>query len=164
MATAEQVIKASLQRILVQNVESTLEPSEYQDAIFAMNNLMLDLDAQGVALGYTVVSNLADSITIPTGALRGLIANLAIEISPDYNGVVSQGLAVAATQGEKTMRLIALNVPQTEYPSTLPYGSGNEGNFVGGLYQGHFYPELENEILSETTGAIALETGTEAAS
>ena len=75
MATAAQVVKAALQRILVQGDEADLEASEYQDSIFAMNNYMLDLDASGITLGYTEVSNLGDEITIPTGALRGLIAN-----------------------------------------------------------------------------------------
>jgi len=55
MATVAQVAKASLQRILVQASESSLEPDEYQDFIFAMNNYMSQLDAQGVSLGYTEV-------------------------------------------------------------------------------------------------------------
>ena len=156
MATAAQVIKAALQRILVQGSESDLEPDEYQDAIFAMNNYMLDLDASGVQLGYTVVADLGDEITIPTGALRGLIANLAIEVSPDYNGTISPGLAVAAAAGERTMRLLGQHIPTMRLPSTLPIGSGNE---YGGQLQ-HFYPDLEAEILAETTGCISLESGT----
>ena len=55
MATVAQVAKASLQRILVQASEAELEPDEYQDFIFAMNNFMLSLDADGVSLGYTEV-------------------------------------------------------------------------------------------------------------
>ncbi len=60
MATVAQVAKASLQRILVQASEAPLEPDEYQDFIFSMNNYMFQLDAQGVQLGYTEVSNLGD--------------------------------------------------------------------------------------------------------
>ena len=92
MATVAQVAKAALQRILVQASEAPLEADEYQDFIFAMNNYMAMLDAAGISLGYTVVNDLADEVTIPTGALRGLIANLAIEVSPDYGGIVSDGL------------------------------------------------------------------------
>ena len=40
MATVAQVAKASLQRILVQASESLLEPDEYQDYIFALNNFV----------------------------------------------------------------------------------------------------------------------------
>lgn len=166
MATAAQVIKAALQRILVQASEAPLQPDEYQDAIFAMNNYMLALDADGVALGYTEVSNLGDNVTIPTGALRGLIANLALEVAPDYKGQDWQppaALVMAAKQGLATMRKLGQIMVSTAYPSTLPMGSGNysEGNY-GNSY--HFYPGLEAEILAETTGAIGLESGTAEAS
>lgn len=155
MATVAQVAKAALQRILVQGSEADLEPSEYQDFIFAMNNLMLSLDASGVKLGYTEVSNLADEVTIPTGALRGLIALMAIEVAPDYNGVISEGLANAAKSGIETMRKLGVTLRATAYPSTLPYGSGNDSN----LYNTSLYfPDLESEILAETTGAIATES------
>jgi len=158
MATVAQVAKAALQRILVQASESSLEPDEYQDFIFAMNNYMGELDAQGITLGYTAVSDLGDEITIPTGALRGLIANMAIEVSPDYGGVVSDGLRKAAREGLQTMRLLGQHISETKLPCTLPIGSGNDDQSWG--FGGHFYPESEASILAESTGAIGLETNT----
>jgi hypothetical protein len=159
MATVAQVAKAALQRILVQASEAPLEADEYQDFIFAMNNYMAQLDASGISLGYTEVTDLGDEVTIPTGALRGLIANLAIEVSPDYGGVVSDGLVIAARQGLQTMRIVGQRVRATQNPSTLPVGSGNEETTYG--YPGHFYDASESEILSETTGAIGLENNTD---
>ena len=157
MATAAQLIKASLQRILVQASEAELEPDEYQDAIFALNNYMLDLDASGITLGYTEVNSLGDEITVPTGALRGIIANLAIEVAPDYNGQITPGLQKAAIEGLATMRKLGVAKPITSFPDTLPTGSGNEWyeNRVS-----HYYSSSEDEILAETTGAIGLETST----
>ena len=159
MATAAQVIKAALQRILVQASEADLEPDEYQDAIFALNNYMTALDAEGVILGYTEVSTLADTITVPTGALRGIIANLAIEVSPDYNGQITSGLVAAASAGLKTMRRLGQSVTASVYPCTMPIGSGNEDSTSGGL-QSHFFQNLEATILAETTGSISLESDT----
>ena len=161
MATVAQVIKASLQRILVQASEADLEPDEYQDAIFALNNYMLALDADGITLGYTEVSNLGDDVTVPAGALRGIIANLAIEVSPDYNGTISQGLVMAAQAGLETMRKIGVGMPVTSLPCTLPIGSGNEYNNYSLSY---FYDCDEDEILAETTGSISLESSTNTAS
>ena len=158
MATVAQVAKASLQRILVQASEAPLQPDEYSDFIFAMNNYMNDLDASGIQLGYTEVSALGDDVTIPTGALRGLIANMAIEVAPDYNGIISQGLVKAARDGLNTMRLIGQSMGVSKMPSTLPIGSGNEDNLYG--FSGHFYPDAEAEILAEFTGAIGLEQNT----
>ena len=43
-------------------------------------------------------------------------------------------------------------------PATLPIGSGNEDVLFG--FPGHFYPESEEEILAESTGAIGLELNT----
>lgn len=158
MATVAQVAKSSLQRILVQASEAPLEPDEYQDFIFSMNNYMAELDAQGIQLGYTEVSDLGDDVTIPTGALRGLIANMAIEVAPDYNGVISAGLQKAARDGFNTMRQLGQSMGKTKFPSTLPIGSGNEDDCFG--INGHFYPDQEAEILAETTGAIGLEINT----
>ena len=158
MATASQVIKAALQRIVVQASEAPIEPSEAQDFIFAMNNYMFDLDARGIALGYTVVGGLGDEITIPLGALRGLIANMAIEVAPDYDGQVSQALVLAASEGFKAMQRLGQIIPTSEFPGTLPIGSGNEGRHH--RRESHFYADLEAQILAETTGSIGLETGT----
>ena len=159
MATAAQVVKAALNRILVRAADAPLEADEYQDAVFAMNNYMLALDADGVSLGYTVVSDLGDDVTIPPGALRGLIANLAIEMAPDFGGVVSDALAVAAREGEKVMRKVtAVKVGPSSYPGTLQRGSGN---YCDGWVDDRFYTEPEDVILAETTGSIALEVSTE---
>ncbi len=159
MATAAQVIKSALRKILVQESETDLEPDEYQDAIFAMNTYMLALDADGVKLGYTEVTNLADEITIPTGALRGLIYNLALECIDEYGGQATQTVVKIANDGEKVMRKLGISKMYTSYPSTLPIGSGNETD--QGYRYSHFYSnENEDVILAETTGAIALETNT----
>ena len=115
MATVAQVAKASLQRILVQASEAPLEPDEYQDFIFAMNNYMAELDAAGISLGYTEVTDLGDEVTIPTGALRGLIANMAIEVAPDFGGVISVGLQRAARDGYNTMGFLASAWPPPSF-------------------------------------------------
>ncbi len=158
MATVAQVAKASLQRILVQASEAPLEADEYQDFIFAMNNYMLALDAQGINLGYTAVSNLADQVTVPVGALRGVIANLAIEVAPDYGGVVTDALVLQAREGLQAMRMLGQTIGGTRMPSTLPIGSGNTDTGYG--WSWNFYPDSEDSILAETIGTIALESST----
>ena len=160
MATAAKVLKAALQRILVQAAEADLEPDEYQDAVFAMNNLVQSWAAEGINLGYTEILDLGDDVTVPVGALRGLIANVAIECAPDYNGTISPGLSNAAEQGMNAIRQIGQIIVSSRLPGNLPIGSGNEGGETR-LNNFHFYPDLEAEILAETTGAIGLEVGTE---
>lgn len=159
MATAEQVALASLSKILVASPVAPLEAEDLTDFIFEMNNYMLALDADGVQLGYTVITSPSEDVTVPTGALRGVIANMAIEVSPAYRGTITEALAKMAKEGLETMRKIGQSMGTTSYPYTLPLGSGNE-NDSGAWNWRHFYPEQESQILAETTGAISLEFST----
>ena len=128
MATAIEVAEAGLKRILVQAADAPLEPDEYADFNTGMNHYMAALEADGIRLGYTPVTDGADTVTVPAGAIRGVIANVAIEVSPDYGGSVSQELISQAVQGLKTMRRLGQNIVQVKYPGTLPVGSGNESD------------------------------------
>lgn len=139
MATVAQVIKAALQRILVQGSEAPLESDEYQDAIFALNNFMSALEAEGVDLGYTEVNDLSDEVTVPAGALRGIIANVAIEVAPDYGGVVSPELIQQAASGMKAMRHLGQTIKASCFPCTLPIGSGNYQTGYSPFYGNHSY-------------------------
>jgi len=157
MTTAAQVTKAILQEILVRSVEAPLEADEIQDTIFAMNNYMTALDAEGVSLGYTIVADLGDDITIPAGALQGLISNVAIMVAPQFGATVDQALIAKAKVGLSAMRKLGVTLEPMVFPSTLPVGSGNEfrhGN------NDHFYPGSDAEILTETGNGIGLESGT----
>lgn len=159
MATAQQVIDRALTLIIVQGSEAPVEASEYQDAIFALNAMMLALDSRGVKLDYTEVSSLNQEVTVPPGAIQGVCANLAIELAPEYNATVTPALLKSARDGEDAMRFAGQRIGHTAYPSTLPRGTGNGYNSSG--YWSRFYPGVGEDILSETTGAIGLETGTE---
>ncbi len=159
MATVEQILRASLGDILVQPSESPIEPDVARDFIFRLNAFLTALDADGVALGFTEVDSLFDQVTIPSGALRGLIFNMAIESAPTYGAEVTGSLRALASDGLRQMTRIGTHIGVTAYPSTLPIGSGNE--YPGyRSFDRHFYPEVEQDILRETTGAISVELST----
>ena len=159
MTTAAQLIKASLQEILVQASEAPLEADEYQDSIFALNNLMAAYDAESIDLGYTVVSDLGDAITVPAGAIQPIIKNLAIELATQFDAVVPPELAVQAARGMRTLRRITRKFPVTRFPSTLPIGSGNDD---GSYRYSRFYPDRQPEVLGEISGSIELEDSPDA--
>jgi hypothetical protein len=87
-----------------------------------------------------------------------MIANLAIEVAPDYGGVVTEALALQAREGLQAMRMLGQTIGATRKPSTLPIGSGNTDTGYG--FTWNFYPESEESILAETIGAISLENQT----
>lgn len=150
MATANDVVSAGLKSIIVLGAESALDSADAQDFISAMNYYMFDLDARGVKLGYTEVSSLGDEITIPSGALRGLIANVAIEVAPEYGGNISPALIQRAKDGLKAMRRLGISLGKTALPSNLPIGSGNEGEYH--YADSYYYPDQEEDILAEASG------------
>jgi hypothetical protein len=126
--TAADVISDSLVELVVQADEQPITASESQSAIRYMNRFMFMLSANGVNLGYTEVSDLGDAITIPSGAIMGLVKNLAILLAPQYDVPVTQELRVQATEALRAMRRLGTTRQPTQRPCTLPIGSGNEGS------------------------------------
>ncbi len=158
--TAAEVITDALQEILVQASEQPIEADEARTAIRYMNRFMFMLDANGVSLGYTEVDNLASPITIPAGAIMGLVKNLAILLVPQFEGVISPALPGEAAKSLKVMIKLGTTRLPTAHPSTLPIGSGNEGDNFNQDW--HFFPGAPiNDILAETSRSILLEDQTD---
>lgn len=153
--TAGSLIFDSLQSVLQQASEEPTLNVDFQTAVRYMNRLMNEFAANGIALGYTNVSAPNDVITIPDGAMNGLMFNLALSLAPTYDIVPSQDLRISASRGESAMRKLATNKVKTKFPSTLPIGSGNEGFHNCG--SGHFFPGADDEVLTETGNSILLE-------
>jgi hypothetical protein len=126
MTTVAQVAKRALVAIKVQGSESPLEGDDYEDFIESMNDFMAELESRSIVLGYTPVANLADEITIDPGAISGLVANMAIRVSPAYNGHISEALVVSADTGMNTMRALGMSITPSLFPSTLSTGVANQ--------------------------------------
>jgi hypothetical protein len=157
--TAETIIKDALVEIVVLGGEASLGPSEAQTAIRYLNRMMAALDAKGIDLGYTTVTNLASPITTAEGTHEGMVMGLAERMWTQFSDgqPVPFELTQKAKDGIDTMRVLAVTIGAAEFPSTLPIGSGNEG-----CNHGHhkFYPDLQDNILAESTGSIGLEEDT----
>ena len=130
--TVEQVIRPALQELLVQGSETPLEADEYRDTIFALNTWMADLEARGVDLGYTTVDSLSDVVTVPDGAIMGIVSNLALLIAPQFGAMPSNELYRKAKRGMNTIYKLGQVIIDSEYPHTLPRGSGNNPSPVLG--------------------------------
>jgi len=159
METVRDIITDALEDLVVKADEAPIEASEAKTAIRILNRMMHQFASQGINLGYTEVNSLDDEITVPLGAMDGIVANLAMRLAPKYlSSGVPAALALAAEEGYNTMLLIAVQPGYTRFPSTLPYGSGNES------YRGsteRFFPAEEPTIESEQSGSISLESSTE---
>ena len=157
--SAGDIIKDSLGEVTLYGAEATIESVDAQLAIRYMNRMMAAFDADGIDLGYTEVSGLADEVTVPAGAMNGVVTQLAIMLWNQFSeDGIPPDLVARGVSGKNTMRNITVTVGASEYPDTLPVGSGNEGD---GTYINHFYPDLQDTILAETNGSIGLEEETE---
>lgn len=137
MATVADVAKRSLSRILVQGSEAPLQADEYQSFVEDLNNYMASLEANGIHLGYTIVYNLGDEVTVPMGALGGIIDNMAVRVASDYGMTASPELITSATIGLRSMRMLGQKRPKSQMPGTLPVGTGN----YPARASSDFYPE-----------------------
>lgn len=157
--TAASIITDALGEILVEAQEQPIEGAEMTRAIRYLNRMMASLDSRGISLGYTVVSGPSDVITVPDGAVDGVIYNLALRLASQYDEPITQSLFDSAKLGMNAMLDIAVTVDATPMPCTMPVGSGNEGDRRG-FQNDHFYDCPSDEILNEGGGSIDLESGT----
>lgn len=125
METAQSVISDILQELLIQGAEQATRSVDFQTALRYMNRFMAEEDAMGTKLGWTTVSNAADAITIPAGAINGLIYNVAMQLATSYDTNVNPLLFDKAKKGLNVMRVLGNPPPKSSYPSTMPIGSGN---------------------------------------
>jgi len=154
METAQSVINDALQEILVQASEQSVESVDFQTARRYLNRMMATSPFN--LLGYTVVTLPSDSITVVDEALEGIVFNLAKRLLTTYDMPLTSELSMAARDGMKTIRRITTDIQPTQFPSTLPIGSGND------LYNpvSDFFPGSEAELLTEGDGVMFLETDT----
>ena len=145
MATAGQVITDALQELNVQADEQSIQSTDMQAGIRYLNRMMFEWDATGLPLGFTMITNPADIVTVPDGALSGIIANLATRLSSQFDVAIPIELAASAKSGMEAIEFIAVTVNPVPKPDTLSIGSGNESY----PYVDHFYnEEIDNDILT----------------
>lgn len=156
MTTGTEVVHGALQDILVQADEQEYQPSEYQAGMREINDMMSEWDALGYSLGFTLLVNITDTLTVPASVIGAIKKNLAVRLAPQFNKQITQGLASLAASGMQAVQNISVVVQPTQLPDTLNIGSGNEDE----PYIDHFYPGVTDSALAEDNGNILLESDT----
>lgn len=131
MTTVADLIKDTLQEIIVAGSEAPIEADDAAIFIRRLNAYMASLEASGVDLGYAPVSSVSDILPLPDGAIDPLIAIMAIRMAPTYGATPSMETKEAAREGKTTLLKLGMTILPTQYPADLPIGSGNEGDYNG---------------------------------
>ena len=153
-----EIVVDALEYLITQAEEAPIEATEARAVMRTLNDMMSAWDALGISLGYTEVSDLGDTVTVPLGAKLGIKANLAVFIADKYDIPISPNLARIAKIGYEAILNLATDTAEMAYPDTLPQGSGNT---YPSYADDTFYPDQQGTILTETGGAVALEEDTE---
>lgn len=123
--TAESLVSDILQELLINAAEQAIPAVDFQTGVRYLNRWMSMQDADGVKLGYTEVTNPTDPITVPAGAINGIIANVALQLATTYDVVVTPELAAKASQGLNVMIKLGSPIIGTSYTSNTPRGTGD---------------------------------------
>ena len=161
MATAAELITDSLGELLVSASEQSVQPEEMQAGIRYLNRMMSELAVQGMSLGFTIIVNPADVVTVPDGVQGAVVSLLALKLAPQYDAPITGSLIQAAKDGKNAILNLTISRKSTQMPSTMPVGSGNEGYLNGNLNTRHFYPGIDTDTIDDENGRnIQQETNT----
>lgn len=146
MPTVTEVITGALQLLEIKVSESAIEAPEAEDGLVALNDMMNEWNVDGINVGYETLDNIDDQLHVSLGSIGAIKANLAVYIAAEYGRTVSTTLDKRANRSKKSLRA-TIKINSSEFPDTLPIGSGNEdNNFVadgdtpGNLRSSKFYP------------------------
>lgn len=142
--TAGTVVASALQELTVLASEQQIPASEMMTGIKYLNRMMSAYSTMGIKLGYSLVNSPTDAITVPAGAIEGMVSNLAMRLATTYDIAITIDLANKAKEGLVAMRKEGQTVAQQKFSGSLPVGSGNEG--AGGQFdsQTFFAGECED--------------------
>lgn len=147
--TAGKIVSDALMILGIRLSESAIEPPESVDGLFTLNDMMAEWSIDGIDVGYEALDETTDTLSVIPGAIAAIKPNLAVYLAPEYSRVVSAALSARARSSKRALRS-SIQLTRTQYPDTLPIGSGNEdNNFVadgdraGNLRSSRFYPSNE---------------------
>jgi hypothetical protein len=144
MTTALKIVERAFQKAGIKAAETPLTASEGSDGIDVLNDLINSWNATGVLKGVDPVSDSGEDLREPDYATAALKSHLAIMIAGEYGIDVTQAMAVSAASSWSDLIAATADLNNTEYPSTLPIGSGNRNQYGYG-YDRDFFPENNKE-------------------
>lgn len=139
MPTKRQIVSKAYAELGIGSWEFDLQPDEIQDSIDRLDSMMALWSSQGIRVGYNGTSDDPDAETgLPDVAIEAVRTNLALRIAPMLGKQVSGDTRMAASESLSYLTAYFMQVPQRQFPNTLPLGAGNRAANIGGWRT--FYP------------------------
>lgn len=141
---ALEAIEGALKLLGVKPAESAITAVEAEDGLKSLNDMLNEWEGDEIRIGFESVDDVQDELYVDKSLDGPIKANLAVYIAPEYSRPVSAELALRAERGLTRIRA-SIPIKGSDYPDSLPVGSGNESIYSGdgdapGSRGGRFYP------------------------
>ncbi len=103
MATAREIIKSALRKILSSGDTNEPTTSELADGLEGLNDFLENLAVDGVRIAHQTLT-LDDTVNVDKAHIRTIKAQLAVELAPEFGSAVDPQVAFIAQQGMKALR------------------------------------------------------------
>jgi hypothetical protein len=128
METAGTVVNDALSEVMSETMEHPREADDLWLGIRHLNRMMASWEARGLKLNFTKIENPDDELTVPAGAIKAIIENLAISLCSSFGVGVSPSLAASAGESMKAVYAICADIKPAQIPKDLPLGIAVEGH------------------------------------
>jgi len=126
MATGNDFIIGALRKIEINAAESAIESYETADALDVLNDMMAEFEPI-LKLGYKPILNATDTVRVPRHTHSAIKTNLAVHLLTEYGKPITPALSALANSTMNNLLDTVVSI-DTNFPNTLPQGSGNECN------------------------------------
>lgn len=131
-----------------------LEPEQLQSALRRLDSMMGTWDGKGIRLGYPISSpessDLDDDSNLPDAATETVFTNLALRLAPSFGKTPSVDTKTTAREGYQVLLGKAAHPIESQFPGTLPVGSGNKARGI----QNPFMPEPTDPLKTGSDGVL----------
>lgn len=130
--TYQDIIYGAIEMLNVKAASEPITTTELQNAMPALNDVMLSIESKSINIGYQVNSTttLTGPHGLPDWSWGWIKAELAVRISSAYGVPPNENVVSAQREGLNNAYMRLYDAPAVGYPSTLPTGDPY-GSFYG---------------------------------
>jgi len=142
-----QLVLAALKELGVVQRDTDATAEELADVCRRLDAMMASWDGDGLHLAYPIPADdavdLAADSNLKSSAVRAVVANLALEIAPQFGREPSGLTLKSAKAGLDTLRTLAVTTSRQRLPGGVPRGAGGQR---AGLSRSPFTPQPDPGI------------------
>lgn len=156
--TKVDIVNGTFSLMRISGITVNASPKDISDAIQVADDFAAQLKVHNIDVGWIQpaeygASDPNDNSGLVAGLAGAFKKILAVELLPYFGKPVTDVLASLARDGMKTIEQYCVSVPNSQFGTTLPIGSGNEydNNWNTAFFNTPTDPNAERFIVNEVT-------------